>query len=676
MRALPTLALAASLLSLASTSSADTWLYVSQGDPLKWFPGSSEPDPGWFATSYASPPSWKSSDEGYGIGYGDGDDSTLLTDMMGNYLTVYVRSHFQVGAELGSLKKLMLRVQYDDAFAAYVNGKEVARVGLPAGALTHGTAATTGHDVTDGAFTIELDPTLLVPGDNVFAAQVHNASLGSSDLSFLPSLWAYDQPPPEAVITRGPFVQKVGRHSATVVWETDQPAPSRVLHGPSSAMGHAAEDASLVRHHAIELTGLPSASPVWYQVQSASLPSKQGKLTTEPDVADAFRIVVFGDTRSNHDDHRAVVHSILPGMPQLVFHSGDLVGDGLSSALWDTFFKIEAPLIRDVPLYPVMGNHENNAQEFFDTFELPDNSPSPERYYAVRWSTLLVAMLDLYGSAYDDQSAQYAWLEKTLADAAKDPGILHRMVGLHHGPYDSGSHGSSSTVRSRLVPLFEKYGVELVFSGHDHDYERGTVNGIKYVVSGGGGAPLYPVDGASWTESKAMKLHHVLIEFRGPMAEARVVEPDGTEIDFFTIGKKGSECASATECKTGAPGTCPAAESGAWACVEGTCLWNCHDTAPVVDAGADSAPDSASDASSQSDAWATDGASGVDASQSDASMTVDGGQSESVWSAGDDGGCGCRAANARGRAWGWIAVLGLGGVWRRRERRRAQRRGS
>jgi len=375
---------------------------------------------------------------------------------------------------------------------------------------------------------------------------------------------------------------------------------------------------------------------------------------------------MFGDTRSNHDDHRSVVQSILPGMPQLVFHSGDLVGDGTVTSQWDTFFAIEAPMIRDVPLYPVLGNHENKAQEFFDTFVLPDDSPAPEHYYSVRWSTLLALMIDLYGSSYGTTSEQYAWIEKTLADSTLDPTILHRVVMLHAGPYDSGSHGSNTTVRSTLVPLFKKYGVEMVFSGHDHDYERSTVDGIKYVVTGGGGAPLYPVTGASWTEASAMELHHVLIEFRGPIAEARALRPDGSELDFFTVGKPGSECTKSADCTKPAPGACPNSETGAWACVEGVCLWNCTLPPPVPDAGVEAATDDAqsADAPAATDSPSADGSSPPE----DASLG-DAGQAAVVAEA-DDGGCSCSTAGRTGRVSGWLLALCLGIAGRRVARRR------
>lgn len=666
MRLVQITATISALLTIAPAALADTWLYVGEGHPLSWRPGTTAPSANWFDPSYVESSQWTASPAGFGIGYGDGDDNTVLTGMADKYLTVYVRSHFEAGPELASLTKMQLRVRYDDAFAVWINGTEVARTGLPAGALTPTTPATTGHDVGGSVFSIDLDPKLLHPGDNLFAAEVHNVSLGSSDLSFIPTLSAYDVAPPDAVITRGPYVQKVGRNSATIVWQTDKPVPSRVLYGPSSAMHLESDSATPTLRHEVQLTDLPPASAIWYQVQSATVPSDKGRFVTEPDRAEPFRIVVFGDTRSNHDDHRSVIQSIVPEMPQLVLHSGDLVGDGTLTSQWDRFFSIEAPLMRDVPLYPVLGNHENKAQEFFDSFALPENSPSAEHYYAVRWSTLLAIMVDLYGSGFGTSSEQYAWIDKTLADSKLDPTILHRVVMLHAGPYDSGSHGSNTTVRSTLVPLFKKYGVTMVFSGHDHDYERSTVDGIKYVVSGGGGAPLYPVSGASWTEASAMELHHVLIEFRGPIAEARALRPDGTEIDFFSIGKPGTECSQSSDCSQPLPGDCPKAETGEWACVEGTCLWNCTQVEPPPpDAGMDSAPDAhLADAPIGKDSAPPDAPPGiVDASVSDAGQTAVSDLAD------DDGGCSCASAGTQNRVPGWLLMLCLGVAGARISRR-------
>ena len=82
-----------------------------------------------------------------------------------------------------------------------------------------------------------------------------------------------------------------------------------------------------------------------------------------------------------------------------------------------------------------------------------------------------------------DDPEQLAWLEETLAQSD----ATWRIVALHHPPYSAGYQGSSTDVRAVFQPVFERYGVQLVLSGHDHDYQRSTpINGVTYIVSGAG----------------------------------------------------------------------------------------------------------------------------------------------------------------------------------------------
>jgi predicted phosphodiesterase len=392
-------------------------------------------------------------------------------------------------------------VWFDDGFVAYLNGQEIARSNVPAGPLQCDDPATS-HEASTGPMTFTVDPGLLTQGDNVFAVEVHNSSLTSSDLSMRPTLVAWDVPPPDADITRGPFLQQVDRTSVLVVWETDQAVQSTVIYGDTSTMDRTIEDTDPKMRHVLLLPDLDPASEHFYQVQSARVPSLMGRFMTEMNRADPFRVAVYGDTRSNHNDHRAVMSQLEMEGAHIALHSGDLVGDGDIPSQYDTYFDIEAGLLLNVPQSPTLGNHERSGALYLDLFELPPNSPSPERYYWVHYSTVFYVALDMYGSAYDSGSQQFNWLETTLSDASQNSDVRHILVLLHHGPYDSGSHGSNMTVRNDLVPLFEQYGVDMVFSGHDHVYERGTVNDVKYVVTGGGGAPLYAIAGDWWTVPK------------------------------------------------------------------------------------------------------------------------------------------------------------------------------
>ena len=194
-------------------------------------------------------------------------------------------------------------------------------------------------------------------------------------------------------------------------------------------------------------------------------------------------LVVYGDSRSGHQAHRAVVSGIMTVNPSAVYHTGDLVNDGRLEADWDTFNLITAPIREAFDFYPALGNHEHDDSLYYNNFELPGN----ERWYSVTEDNIHFIILDSNSPSHDS-SEQYLWLENhlmTLGDS-----ISFTAAVFHHPPYSTGPHvEDEKNLRDTFVPLFEKYGVDIVFNGHDHCYERSFVNGIYYIVAGGGGAP-------------------------------------------------------------------------------------------------------------------------------------------------------------------------------------------
>jgi hypothetical protein len=122
------------------------------------------------------------------IGFGDDDDVTVLTDMRNRYLALYLTRAFEI-ADPAAIRALELDITYDDGFAAYLNGEEVARRNLPAGAGPN-TPALSSIEPTRAVIDLGLFIGVLLPGENRLSIQVHNASLGSSDLSMHPVLSA------------------------------------------------------------------------------------------------------------------------------------------------------------------------------------------------------------------------------------------------------------------------------------------------------------------------------------------------------------------------------------------------------------------------------------------------------------------------------------------------------
>jgi uncharacterized protein (DUF1800 family) len=162
----------------------DETAIVGKGETIRYFKGNTEPPADWKSPSFI--------DGGWtigatGIGYGDNDDTTVLTDMQNSYWSVYLRKSFNV-PDLAAVHDLIFRVDYDDGFVAYLNGTEVARKGLTGTPPLH-TAAAAAHEAgTPEEFNLTSRKDLLVAGTNVLAIQVHNTTLASGDLTMMPEL--------------------------------------------------------------------------------------------------------------------------------------------------------------------------------------------------------------------------------------------------------------------------------------------------------------------------------------------------------------------------------------------------------------------------------------------------------------------------------------------------------
>jgi hypothetical protein len=242
----------------------------------------------------------------------------------------------------------------------------------------------------------------------------------------------------------------------------------------------------------------------------------------------SLTFMVLGDTRTGHEAHQRVVDKMLElGPPPLYLHTGDLVSDGSELSQWDTFLDIEHDLMQVSTLYPTMGNHERNHSNYFDVL----NPPGPWYSFDSGDAHFVCLQVDGYGD-YTPGQPQYEWLASDLANTSKP----WKFVFFHIPPYSSGGHGSDLNVRQALCPLFEQYGVNIVFNGHNHCYERSVANGVTYIVTGGGGAPLYPKLNDNPANVYFASIHHfVQITLSGGTLHGVAIAPDGTEFDHFTI---------------------------------------------------------------------------------------------------------------------------------------------
>jgi hypothetical protein len=196
---------------------------------------------------------------------------------------------------------------------------------------------------------------------------------------------------------------------------------------------------------------------------------------------DSVRFLAIGDTGTGDRAQYEVASQIARAYATFPFTFAIMMGDNLygSERPQDYAKKFEIPykplLDAKVEFYASLGNHDDPNQRLYKPFNM-----NGERYYTFKKGNVRFFALD---SNYFDQK-QRDWLEKALAAAGED----WKIAFFHHPLYSSGGrHGSEEDLRAQLEPLFLKYGVQVVFAGHEHFYERlRPQKGVHYFVNGGG----------------------------------------------------------------------------------------------------------------------------------------------------------------------------------------------
>jgi predicted phosphodiesterase len=341
----------------------------------------------------------------------------------------------------------------------------------------------------------------------------------------------------EPPIVKGPYLTGPRVDGVTVRFETARPADARVVYATADEPEREVISAT-ASSHAVHLTGLRAGTRYRYRVDVGPARGQELGFRTAPPAGAPFSFVVMGDTRSAEADHRAVIARLAGEAPDLIVHTGDLVADGAEEAGWQSFFAVQQPLLARAPIAPAVGNHEAQNQLGLQNFT---------RYFGVAARDGEMRHSFTFGNArfvvmdtnvmFFALGAQTGWLEGELRAVAADPDVRHIFVVLHHGPFSTGPHGGNLAVRAAWAPLFSAYGVDAVFSGHDHLYERLEHDGVRYVVSGGGGGPLYPRSAqANWEDARASiyteSVHHfVRVQVAGDGVELAAVRADGTLIE-------------------------------------------------------------------------------------------------------------------------------------------------
>ena len=272
------------------------------------------------------------------------------------------------------------------------------------------------------------------------------------------------------------------------------------------------------------LVGLTATVPA----QDLKLPMKMGSV----------KFAVIGDTGTGDSHQLAVARQLATYRGKFPFEFVIMMGDNLyggnSAKDYDKKFAIPYKPLTDagVKFYASLGNHDDPSERFYKPFNM-----GGERYYSFKPANSSVRFFALDSNYMDDK--QLAWLDKELIASGSD----WKICFFHHPPYSSGeAHGSDMTLRAQVEPIFVKYGVNAVFTGHEHFYERiKPQKGIAYFIAGSS-AKLRAGDIApSALSDKGFDtgFTFMLVEIVGDDLFFQTVTEKGATIDSGTIHRVG-----------------------------------------------------------------------------------------------------------------------------------------
>jgi acid phosphatase type 7 len=304
-----------------------------------------------------------------------------------------------------------------------------------------------------------------------------------------------------------------------------------------------------VRVHEVHLCGLTADTAYDYQVggggagDTASW-STESRFRTAPDLSvDAsaeVTVLVLGDTRGGDAIWGGLLRSAFElSPPDLILFSGDAVTLGNIQLEWDAFLDQGGEMLRSAPVVFAHGNHENNAPAFYSLNAMPGN----EQWFSLDYGALhLVVLNDEPEDVASVAGAQKTFLDEDLtAQTNSWSALMH-----HRSMWSAGTaHGSNLEIRAAWGATVDEHDVDLVFSGHDHNYERTkplrneveTAGGTIYVVAGNAGAPLTTSGTGFWTAFSEATPNFMILRVRPGTLEASAFRDDTSALDSFTLQK-------------------------------------------------------------------------------------------------------------------------------------------
>ncbi|MFN0190222.1 MAG: metallophosphoesterase [Bacteroidia bacterium] len=430
--------------------------------------------------------------------FGFGDNP--VTQLKQNKPCYYFRKTFNV-INPQQFASFVVNLRRDDGVIVYLNGTKLFSNNLPTGGVNFLTLALNDCiDDGDSIFTFNLPSSAFLHGNNVFAVEIHPSSVNDVDLTFEMNLEAV-LPLVLPSISRGPYLQTTTTNSCSIHWRTDVETDSKVSYGLNTSYGNAIMNTAMVKDHSIKIEGLLPNTKYFYRIGSTAVILEHGVenyFYTAPDFGSTqpLQIWALGDFGNGSSQQTQVLQSYLNYLggkrnDMWIWLGDNAYYNGTDQEYGNFVFDVYKNQFKNWNFYPALGNHDYGQAGYLSTASLGTNFPyfnifnlpkeaqcggvpsSTEKYYSYNWGNVHFIALDSYGALNHSGSQMYQWLLNDLQLNTTKWIIAY----WHHPPFSKGTHNSDTEIemidmRENIVPLLERFGVDLVLTGHSHTYER------------------------------------------------------------------------------------------------------------------------------------------------------------------------------------------------------------
>jgi Calcineurin-like phosphoesterase len=348
--------------------------------------------------------------------------------------------------------------------------------------------------------------------------------------------------PASSAFEIGPYLQQLQPTKVGIVWQTYDPATTKLYFGPSGGiLGTVKQDLRLNRRHVVFVRDLRPGTEYEYRWESDGKQSESFKFTTPPASPSDFTFGVIGDFGIGSAAARANL-SRLSEDPRidLALTTGDNAQIyGTEEEYRNFVLGPLRELIRHKPFWPSIGNHDYyNLQNYERFFALPHRN----KYYSFTYGGVLFMALDSYRFG----PLQRRWARRTLARSHARCKVAY----FHHPLWSSGPgyrNHRRHVRREYFVPILQRGGVDLVLNGHVQNYERSKPlwsghrsrrHGITYIVTGGGGARLNGFatkHRPRWSARRGVFFHRLSIHVSKHVFRGRAIDDRGNTRDRFRV---------------------------------------------------------------------------------------------------------------------------------------------